>query len=534
MPEPNEPGHDPRRPPGGYLPRLARFESESEENEPPASARKNKKKGRGGVKDRDRDRDDDAPEAIPAIETFEGRRRIRWIVAGSTLAILALSVAVLVSRINRGTQSNETETGPSSPDPAAAAQASAIAEDAARDILRRAREAFEADHADQAVAFLGMITRDYPQARAANEAREALDRRRRGLPLFADGIVVVAEPVPADPPANPANSTAPVEPTAPTPSVVVAPRNEPPAGAADAVVRRPVAVLGKAAPAGSTLAREDVDVEARPLPAGFQADPGAGVHASGWPIAIVSERDGGRMMLVPASTGTIGRDAGPSAERPARQVKLSTFYMDQHEVTQAQYDRFCRETQRKPPPAVKELEPEIAADPDRPVVMVDFGDARAFAAWAGKRLPTEAQWELAGRTPDGRIHPWGPGPAPWGTARTPRRVDPVFSFPGDMSPYGIFDLAGNVWEWAADWYDPRSYARLPNDARDPVGPSVSSSRPPERSIRGGSKDWITSWRNGERPDRRLPYLGFRCVLNVESATGTPDASRPGRSSVVPF
>lgn len=521
MPEPNEPGHDPNRPPGGYLPRIARFEPTPDESPPPSRKKKGRKDAKPGG--------DDPPEAIPAIETFEGRRRIRWIVAGSVLTVVGLTIAGLVIAINRGPKpdgpdDSPTETGPST------RESAAIAEDAARDLWRRAREAAETHRDDQAVAFLGTIAREYARTQTANQAREALDRRARGLPLFADGLVVQAEPVPPTP-----TPTAP-GPEPPTAVVVAAPPAEPPATTNDAAVRRPVEVIGKAAPAGSTLARSEVP--ARSLPTGFSADPSAGVHESGWPIAIVSERDGARMMLVPALAGSIGRENGPASERPARRVKLSTYYIDQHEVTQAQYDRFCQETGRKAPPAEKGGGPAQAANPDRPVVMVNYDDARAYAAWAGKALPTEAQWELASRTPDGRIHPWGPGPPAWGTTRTPRQIDPVFSYPGDMSPYGAFDLAGNAWEWTADWYDARAYARLADDSVNPLGPTVSSSRPPERTIRGGSKDWLASWRTGERPDRRLPFLGFRCVLNVENdpknVSPGPSNNQPNSRPITPF
>ncbi|MFO0956196.1 MAG: SUMF1/EgtB/PvdO family nonheme iron enzyme [Isosphaeraceae bacterium] len=518
MPEPNEPGQDPRRPPGGYLPRIARFEAPDEED--PVQPRKKKDR-----KDHHKAKADDSPEAIPAVETFEGRRRIRWIVAGSALAVLGLAIAVLAFSIHRGPSPDDSEGIPPDVGPSSA-ESNAVAEDAARDLLRRAREAAEANRGDQAVAFLNTIAKGYGRTKSAEEAREALDRQARGLPMFVDGLVVQAESVQPRPAPDPE----------PPSAVVVVPPVESPPRTADVAVRRPVEVIGRPAPAGSTLARGDVP--ARTLPPGFLADPGAGVHASGWPIAIVSERDGARMMLVPASAGTIGRDDGPSVERPSRQVKLSAYYLDQHEVTQAQYDRFRGETGRKAPPIDKGADPGSASNPDRPVVMVNFDDALAYAAWAGKALPTEAQWELAGRTPDGRIHPWGPGPAPWESGRPPRQVGPVFSYPGDMSPYGIFDLAGNAWEWTADWYDAKAYGRLPNDAADPAGPNASSSRPPERTIRGGSKDWLATWRTGERPDRRLPYLGFRCALNVE---GTPQAAGPGsapgrtdRPPLVPF
>ena len=312
-----------------------------------------------------------------------------------------------------------------------------------------------------------------------------------------------------------------------------------PSNAAEAVVVPP-GVRNAAKSTGAATAN------ARPLPPGFQANLQAGIHESGWPLVIASDRDGAPMVLVPGGTFTMGNSEGQSAEKPAHQVRLATFYIDQHEVTNRQFRTFLLETKYHGQPAGKWLTDDKArAEPENlPVVHVNFHDVSAYVAWAGKQLPTEAQWEMAARSTDGRRFPWGDDPPKWSKPRTARQIDPIMSFPEDVSAYGAYDMAGNVQEWTKDWYDSKYFQQFANRiAENPVGPTTKPrSKDLPVVVKGGSKSWVVSHREGIPYEKRLAHVGFRCVLPVETPTvagpaaqppGTPASNAPGRSTV-PF
>ncbi len=236
----------------------------------------------------------------------------------------------------------------------------------------------------------------------------------------------------------------------------------------------------------------------RPLPAGF-AEHGGRL----WCL-----KDGAEMAFVPAGPFTMGSDHGAADEAPAREVFLSDFLVDRHEVTVFQFARFCRETGR--------AMPEQPADSNdrHPVVNVTWPEARAYAEWAGKCLPTEAQWEKAARGTDARAFPWGNEPPDEDRARhrdpSGEGTSAVGSHPAGRSPYGVLDMLGNAWEWVADWYAADAFAR--GAARDPIGPVEGASR----VLRGGVWDDRDSGlrvtrRRRSRPESRYDFVGFRCV-----------------------
>jgi formylglycine-generating enzyme required for sulfatase activity len=387
-------------------------------------------------------------------------------------------------------------------------------------MFQRAQELAKNGRADDAIAMLNQVVKVYKDTPSGKEASAALDRYKKNLPLFTTGPIVVAQaqkavPAPSDPPPTAVVDAVPSESKAANgQAALVLPANP----------SEPVAV---SPPGGAAPTPSRAVTPARPLPAGFQANLDAGVHESGWPLVIVSDRDGAPMMLVPGGTFTMGSDEGQAAEKPAHTVRLSTYYIDQHEVTNRQFRVFLAESHYRGQPAGKWRTDEKAlAEPEMlPIVHVSFHDADAYAKWAAKQLPTEAQWEMAARSADGRRFPWGDEPPKWSRPRTARQIDPVMSFPEDVSAYGVFDMAGNAQEWTRDWYDSKYFQQFTNRTVDnPVGPTT---RPRSREspvvVKGGSKSWNLSYREGIPFDKRLPHVGFRCVLSVE---GSPSAA-PG-------
>jgi formylglycine-generating enzyme required for sulfatase activity len=272
---------------------------------------------------------------------------------------------------------------------------------------------------------------------------------------------------------------------------------------------------------------------------------------------VIRGNDGAEMVLVPAGEFWMGSTRGEADraidgckrvgykedfckehedELPRHRVALDSFYIDRYEVTNALFGRFVRATGYRTTAeregwgwVVKDKDgkwqgvkidgamwrspggPGTSAGSDHPVVQVARDDANAYCKWAGKRLPTEAEWEKAARGTDGRRYPWGDGwePAKANGDMSVRTTRPVGSYPGGVSPYDAHDMAGNVWEWVADWYDKDYYKNSPE--RNPMGPA-----PAEHGVlRGGSWTYAPfglrpAVRVDSTPDHRLNDVGFRC------------------------
>ncbi|HSA64724.1 MAG TPA: SUMF1/EgtB/PvdO family nonheme iron enzyme [Nitrospira sp.] len=257
------------------------------------------------------------------------------------------------------------------------------------------------------------------------------------------------------------------------------------------------------------------------------------------------------MVNIPAGTFIMGsdrkvdRNAYP-AEFPQRKVYLDAYEIDKFEVTTVQFLKFVLATNRQPLIDWQydggNFQETMA---NHPVMHVSWFDADAYCTWAGKRLPTSAEWEKAARGEDGRIYPWGNEPAGLSRAnfgRTglsgpvrdrPERLllyPPIISvdkYENGVSPYGVFQMAGNVAEWTADWYDPAYYKKAPD--RNPKGPEKGT----QRAFRGGG--WIDSTptvrpaqRNGTDPNTKMNWLGFRCARDAKEPA---DGSQPSQTGL---
>ena len=219
-----------------------------------------------------------------------------------------------------------------------------------------------------------------------------------------------------------------------------------------------------------------------------------------------SQSHAGLMALVPAGKFMMGSSMGEADEQPEHQVYLETFFMDMHQVTVGQYARFLEATSQEAPSDWTIM--NRSQHQKRPIVNVDWADAHAYCTWAGKRLPTEAEWEKAARGTDGRTYPWGNEHPTKVFANGSQKhwnnhsaLTPVGVFEDGKSPYGIYDMAGNVWEWVSDWYDPNYYKTSP--PRNPTGPPSGVSK----VIRGGS--WGSGPEAMRAADREIHVPSFR-------------------------
>jgi formylglycine-generating enzyme required for sulfatase activity len=223
----------------------------------------------------------------------------------------------------------------------------------------------------------------------------------------------------------------------------------------------------------------------------------------------------GSMAVVPAGEFIMGSSMGEADEQPVHWVYLETFFMDTYQVSVSQYARFLDATSQEAPPDWSIM--NRSQHQKRPIANVDWEEAKAYCTWAGKRLPTEAEWEKAARGTDGRTYPWGNEHPTKFFANVNREnwnnhgaLTPVGKFEEGKSPYGIYDMAGNVWEWVSDWYDPDYYKTSPS--KNPTGPSTGESK----VIRGGSwgsaSDALRSAnREIHSPSIRGLGTGFRCA-----------------------
>lgn len=219
------------------------------------------------------------------------------------------------------------------------------------------------------------------------------------------------------------------------------------------------------------------------------------------------------MALVPEGEFTMGHDVGIMPhERPAHLVKLSEYWIDQYEVANAQY-KLCIEDGACTEPT--NIDNEDWNGDGYPAI-VTWEQADTYCSWAGASLPTEAQWEKAARGTDERMYPWGDE---FDEAKANLSGDgdgytfssPVGSFEGDISPYGLYDMAGNAGEWTTDWYDENYYENSPYE--NPTGPASGTKkvqRVPVANGGGGPQKSRTIARYAADPNWEF---GFRCIMD---------------------
>ena len=234
----------------------------------------------------------------------------------------------------------------------------------------------------------------------------------------------------------------------------------------------------------------------------------------------ITGKDGASMVLIPAGEFWMGSPGGEGDkdEYPQHRVYLNAYSMDKFEVSVSQYDAFLQSSGRQAPEYWDQV--STAKHGNLPVVGVDWHDAGAYCRWAGKRLPTEAEWEKAARGTDERKYPWGneeptPTLANFGKEWFSKniyneRLAPVDSYEAGKSPYGLHHMAGNVWEWTTDWYEERFYGQTPRP--NPPGPSSGTTV----VVRGGSWFMVpysvrSADRDSHTPTSRNVFIGFRCA-----------------------
>lgn len=252
------------------------------------------------------------------------------------------------------------------------------------------------------------------------------------------------------------------------------------------------------------------------------------------------------MVRIPAGTFVMGRDDGPADERPAHRVTLRALDIDRLPVTNAEFARFLDAVgptnargenlfdADDPDARIHRRGGRWVADPgfeDHPVVEASWPGARDYCAWAGKRLPTEAEWEYAARGTDGRLYPWGnqpPDPTRGRFGAEYNATAPAAAFPAGASPFGVLGMAGNVWQWVSSAYRPYPYR--PVDGREDLRDVTI-----ERITRGGGHDSaaeeLTATHRGRHISRR-PAVGHHTILGfaVPGEVGTLRRARPAGHS----
>ncbi len=233
----------------------------------------------------------------------------------------------------------------------------------------------------------------------------------------------------------------------------------------------------------------------------------------------VSPEDGMVMAYIPFGEFSMGSEIGDSDERPVHLVYLDSFWMDQTEVTNAQYALCEQSGACTLPESTNYTDSDYA---NHPVVEVSWHNAQSYCEWSGRRLPTEAEWEYAARGGlEGKVYPWGDDLTYVSAACRSNSICGEQASLGvgrlGSNVYGLYDMAGNVGEWVADWYDPSYYEKSPQS--NPPGPDTGYSRIRRSGSYYGTGQYIGGYvrvadRFRENPDYTGIFVGFRCAMDI--------------------
>jgi len=264
---------------------------------------------------------------------------------------------------------------------------------------------------------------------------------------------------------------------------------------------------------GAARGAEDVE-----LPEDLKPVAGSSIdEETGLTIRMKNEKDDTELILIPAGNTIRGSNTGPDNTHPEHYVYLDSYYICEHEVTLAQYQKYRDVASKVARSRAVPVPSNDGQAPNMPALGIPQQEARRYAEWAGGVLPTEAQWEKAARGPSGFKYPWGNGRPIWPDRREPQNISAVKSYRIDVSMYGVYDLAGNAREWTLDVYAPDAYLEAGENGqillKNPTGPRARSGSY-ERVIKGGD-DWKAWNRSGGRISEEIPTVGFRYVIPVK-------------------
>jgi len=261
------------------------------------------------------------------------------------------------------------------------------------------------------------------------------------------------------------------------------------------------------------------------------------VNSTGYRVQVIATEQIDGMTLIPGGRFLMGDDQGELDEQPARQVEVDSFFIDKYEVTNRQFARFLTANGKNEDESgnmlIELADPDVrivftasqyravTAFAEHPVTEITWYGATAYAKWAGKRLPTEAEWERAARGFDGRTYPWGNAEVTYQYVNFNGNLGgtEVFDqYPKGRSPYGIYNMSGNIWEWVADAYDADFYSLAP-DEKNPSN-IVDPLDLTDRVLRGGSwyssaKEVRCAKRFHQPPIEASSSIGFRCAASID-------------------